>query len=89
MIDEQLLRLGPLSQEEAMSVLWRRGKGKPRTVVEDAHVLCDMEKLKNENANEHDALAWLAGTDHNDGLARLPLAVVQAGSFIRNKSMSF
>ncbi len=79
MIDEQLLRLGPLSHEEAMAVLWRRGKGKPRTVLDDAQVVSDMERLKNENANEYDALAGLAGANHNDGLARLPLALVQAG----------
>ncbi len=72
-----------------MAVLWRRGKGKPRNLEEDAQVVSDIERLKHENRAEYGGLAWLAGVDENDGLARLPLALVQAGSFIRNKAMSF
>ncbi len=34
----QLLRLEPLSQKEAMAVLWRWGKGKPRNLEDDAQV---------------------------------------------------
>ncbi len=87
--DEQVLRLGPLSQEEAMAVLWRRGKGKPRNFTDDAQVLYEMEKLKDENWDEYGALGELAGVDENHGLGRLPLALVQAGSYIRSARMSF
>ncbi len=38
---------------------------------------------------EYGALAELAGVDQNHGLGRLPLALVQAGSFIWNALMSF
>ncbi len=87
--DEQLLKLALLSQEDAMGVLWRWGKGKPRNLEDDAQVFRDMEKLKHENGAEYNALAKLAGKDENDGLGRLPLALVQAGSFIRSSAMSF
>ncbi len=33
MIDEQLLRLGPLSHEEAMAVLWETGEGKAKDCI--------------------------------------------------------
>ncbi len=66
-----------------------RGKGKPRNLEDDAQVFSDIERLKHENRAEYYALANLAGVDENDGLARLPLALVQAGSFIRNKTLSF
>ncbi len=42
MTEDQVLRLEPLSQEEAMAVLWRWGKGKPRNLEDDAQVFCDM-----------------------------------------------
>ncbi len=49
-----------------------------------------MDKLKHENWGEYSALAELAGVDDNHGLGRLPLALVQAGSFIRSAAkMSF
>ncbi len=48
MTEDQLLRLEPLSQEEAMAVLWRRGKGNPRYFEDDAQVFCDIDRLKHE-----------------------------------------
>ncbi len=89
MTDSQLLRLEPLSQEDAMSVLWRWGKAKPRDLEDDAQVFSDIDRLKYEDKAEYRALADLAGVDHNHGLARLPLALVQAGSFIRSAALSF
>ncbi len=89
MIEDQMLRLEPLSQEEAMAVLWRWGKGKPRNLEDDGQVFFDMDKLKEENWAEYGALAGLAGVDEDHGLGRLPLALVQAGSFIWNAGMSF
>ncbi len=65
------------------------GEGKPKELEDDAQVISDIERLKDENGAEYGALAWLAGMDENDGLARLPLALVQAGSFIRSKALSF
>ncbi len=79
--DEQLLRLGALSQEDAMAVLWRRGKGKPTNVDDDAQVLCEMNRLRDDTLDAYGALAELAGVDEDHGLGRLPLARVQAGSF--------
>ncbi len=35
---DQLLRLEPLSQEDAMGVLWRWGKGKRRSSADDAQI---------------------------------------------------
>ncbi len=51
--DEQVLRLGPLSQDDAMAVLWRRGKGKPRNLEDDAQVFCAIQKLKDEHGGEY------------------------------------
>ncbi len=62
------MRLGPLSLEHAMAVLWRRGKGKPRNLEDDAQVLRAMKMLKDENWVEYDALAELAGVDENRDL---------------------
>ncbi len=72
-----------------MAVLWRRGKGRPRNVEDDAQVLCEMNRLRDENLDEYGALAELAGVDEDHGLGRLPLALVQAGTFIRSGRMSF
>ncbi len=61
MTDDQLLRLEPLSQENVMAVLWRRGKGKPRNLEDDGQVMSDIDRLKHEKGAEYGALAWLAG----------------------------
>ncbi len=63
MTADQVLKLEPLSQEDAMADLWRVGKGKPRKLEEDAQVLGDMDRLKDENPDEYRALAGLAGVD--------------------------
>ncbi len=89
MSDGQLLRPGPLSQEDAMAVLWRRGKGTRRNLDDDTQVFRDVEKLKDENWGEYGALAELAGVDKNRGFGSLPLALVQVGSFIRSTGMPF
>ncbi len=48
---------------------------------DDAKIVFVIERQGNENRAEYDALAWLGGMDENDGLAILPLALVQAGGF--------
>ncbi len=48
MTEDKLLRLEPVSQEEAFAVRWRREKGNPRYFEDDAQVLCDIERLKHE-----------------------------------------
>ncbi len=65
------------------------GEREAEELEDDGQVVSDIEKLKHENGAEYGALAWLAGVEENDGLARLPLALVQAGSFIRGYTMSF
>ncbi len=89
MTNDQLLRLEPLSLNDTMAVLWRWEKGKPRDLEDDAQVLCDIERLEHENRGKHRALADLAGLEHSHGLAGLPLALVQAGRFIRNATLYF
>ncbi len=65
------------------------GKGKRRSSADDAQIFRDIDELRNAPGPEYGALAELAGVDQNHGLGRLPLALVQAGSFIRSYTMSF
>ncbi len=45
-----------------------------------------MERLKQ---GEYNGLTEIAGVNENHGLGRLPLAVVQAGSYVQSAGMSF
>lgn len=86
MSNEQLHHLKPLSNQDAMVALWRRKEGKIRSKVSDDAVKNHITKMKSEELEEFEALKLLSG---NLGLGGLPLAIDQAGSFIRNRSMGY
>ncbi len=89
MKSEQKLALKPLCVEDAMVALWRQIEKIDTTDADDNKVAADIKKLEGRDQVEYCALKKLCGDENGDGLGGLPLALVQAGSFIAQFECSF
>ncbi len=89
MKSEQKLNLEPLCAEEAMVLLWRKIYKIERSEADDGDVMKEIEELECVDQAEYCALKKLCGDDSGHGLGGLPLALIQAGSFIAQFKYSF
>lgn len=79
---EQKLKLEPLSEQHAMIVLWGWKTSKLRNEVDHCKITRELAELRIQSGEEYQALAELAGDSKGCGLSGLPLALVQAWSYI-------
>ena len=89
MKSEQKLALEPLCTEDAMIALWRQIQKIESSEADDDEVMKEIGELEGSNLAEHRALKKLCGDDSGHGLGGLPLALVQAGSFIAQFKYSY
>ncbi len=89
MKSEQRLVLEPLCSEDAMVALWRQIRKIESGDADDDAVMIEIKELEVVDEAEYNALKKLCGDDSGDGLGGLPLALVQAGSFITQFNYSF
>ena len=89
MKSEQKLILRPLCAEDAMLALWRQVRKIERGDMDDDKVMAVIQELEGIDEAEYYALKKLCGDDSGQGLGGLPLALVQAGSFIAQFKYSF
>ena len=85
----QNIVLEPLSMNESMSVLWRFRESIGAKDASDDMVSIAIRQLQKNFPEEHSALRQLCGHGWRYSLAGLPLALVQAGSYIRRFKMKF
>lgn len=85
----QNLVLQPLSEEDAAGMLWRMKESIDTRDASDYVIKGLLEDFKKDNPVEYRALLELCGSDWNFGLAGLPLALAQAGAYIRHRRCSF
>lgn len=83
---EQKLTLKPRSVEMGGFMLWRWKNVKTNTMMTDEKVIAKIESLKQSNFQENKALNSLAG---KLGLGGIPLALLQAGSYVQQNNVSF
>ena len=81
-----LLELGPLVGSESEMALFRRRFGVHVSSVSDIDVRAKIAALPSEEAQ---ALAELAGADHEFSLGGLPLALEQAGVYMAKRRVTF
>ena len=86
---EQKLNLDPLCTGDAMVALWRQIRKMETADADDDIVMKEIKELEGGNEAEYRALKKLCGDDSGEGLGGLPLALVQAGSFIAQFEYSF
>ncbi len=89
MKSEQKLALEPLCAEDAMVTLWRQVQKTESGDADDDKVMKEIQELEGVNQVEYCAMKKLCGGDSGHGLGGLPLALVQAGSFIAQFKYSF
>ncbi len=89
MKSEQKLTLKPLCAEDAMVALWRQIRKMETADADDDKVMRKIKELEGVDEAEYHALKKLCGDDSGEGLGGLPLALVQAGSFIAQFEYSF
>ncbi len=89
MKSEQKLTLEPLCAEDAMVALWRQIRKIERDDADDSKVISEINELKGVHQAEYCALKKLCGDVDGHGFGGLPLAIVQAGSFIAQFNYSF
>ena len=89
MKSEQKLVLKPLCAEDAMVVLWRQIRRIGTEVADDDEVMGEVKELERIDADEYHALKELCGDDREHSLGGLPLALQQAGMYIRRSDCSF
>ena len=89
MKSEQELVLEPLCDEDAMVALWRQSQSVETSEKSDEEVMAIIKALEGKDRAEFSALKELCGGRGGHGLGGLPLALVQAGSFIRKFKYSF
>lgn len=82
---EQKLELKPLSVIMEMVVLWRWRNAKKCVSTSDEEALAQLELLKASNMKEYDALQNLI----RSFLGGIPLALLQAGSYIQQHRVLF
>ncbi len=86
---EQKLVLKPLCAEDATVALWRQIHKIETADADDDSVMTEIKEMKGANQAEYCALKKLCGDDSAQGLGGLPLALVQAGSYIAEFEDSF
>ncbi len=86
---DQKLVLQSLSEEDSMLVLWRQIQVIETDDADDDAVLAEINKLKEEKPVEYYALKELCDDNAEHGLGGLPLALVQAGTYIGRFECSF
>ncbi len=89
MKSEQKLTLDPLCPEDAMVAVWRQIRKTETVDADDDKVMKEIMELEDGDEAEYRALKKLCGGDSGEGLGGLPLALVQAGSFIAQFEYSF
>ncbi len=89
MKSDQELVLEPLSEEDAMVALWRQSQSIKTSEQDDEEVMTKIKELEGENQVEYHALKDLCRDEGGHGHGGLPLALVQAGSFIARFKYSF
>ncbi len=89
MKSQQKLALEPLCAEDAMVALWRQIQKMETAHAADDKVMTEIKRLEVVDQAEHCALKKLCRDDGGHGLGGLPLALVQAGSFIAQFDYSF
>lgn len=89
MVAEQKLRLIPLGVDKAMIALYRYKENISNGAALDGEVAERVAHFENANQTEYRALFELAGHKTEWGLGGLPLALNEAGSFIRRRKISF
>ena len=86
---DQKLVLGPLCAEDAMVALWRQIQKIEMGDADDAEVINSIKELERDNAKEYRALKELCGDEGGCCLGGLPLALVQAGTYMARFECSF
>lgn len=89
MVPEQKLSLAPMNSKHAMITLMRRKEKLLSARVSTAEIEERLVDLESSNIEEYKALCDLASDKEEYGMAGLPLALVQAGSFMNKKKKSF
>ena len=89
MKSEQKLVLGPLCAEDAMVALWRQIQKIETWDVDDDGVMNTIKELERDEVHEYQALKELCGDEGACSLGGLPLALVQAGSYMARFECSF
>ena len=89
MKSDQELVLEPLCEDDAMVALWRRSQLVRTNEQDDNEVMMKIKDLESEDRVEFCALKELCKDEGGHGLGGLPLALVQAGSFIAQFKCSF
>ncbi len=79
---DQKLVLEPLSVEDAMVALWRQIQKIETGDADDDGVMNAIEELERDDIGEYQALKELCADEGACGLGGLPLALVQAGTYI-------
>ncbi len=86
---DQKLVLKPLRAEDAIVALWRQVQKIEAVEADDDGVMKDVKKLESADPEEYRALKELCGDERTCSLGGLPLALVQAGSYIARFDCSF
>ncbi len=89
MKNEQRLVLEPLCAEDGMVALWRRSRVIETRDADDNRVRSEIRKLERVEFEEYHALKELCGDNGAYSLGGLPLALVQAGTYIAQFKCSF
>ncbi len=89
MKSKQKLVLEPLCVEDAMVALWRHIRKIEVNEADDDRVMNEIKELKRSDAAEYRALEELCGDERGFSLGGLPLALVQAGTYIARFKCSF
>ncbi len=89
MKSEQKLVLKPLSADDSMVALWRQTRKIQANDTNDYEVINAIKKLQKDDADEHNVFKELCGDKGECSLGGLPLALVQAGSYIAQFGCSF
>ncbi len=82
MTGEQKLVLGPLCTEDAMVALWRQIRKIKADVQDDHCVINAIKGLARDDPDEYRALKELCEEEGGCSLGGLPLALVQAGTYM-------
>ncbi len=89
MKSEQKLVLEPLCVKDAMVALWRQIRKIETDVADDDEVMNTIKDLEKDYMDEYRALEELCGDEGSCSLGGLPLALVQAGTYMARFECSF
>ncbi len=89
MKSEQKLVLEPLCMEDAMVALWRQIRKIETSDANDDGLMNAIKELERDDKDEYQALKELCGDGGVGSLGGLPLALVQAGTYMGRFGCSF